>query len=130
MSRFSKSERLCSRKAINSLFEQSNSLLTQKFKILWLLRDNSGNIPVRMAVSVPRRNFKKAVSRNLIKRRIKEIYRRNKDEFYKKLSESGTVIDFMIIYSGSEIPKSCEIENEIILSLHRLVKEIRRTGNN
>lgn len=127
---FNKSERLCSRKAINLLFERSNILLSQNFKILWLHRDNHDFVPARIAISVPKRKFRKAVSRNLIKRRIKEIYRRNKDEFYEKLTESGLVIDFMIIFSGSEILKSCDMENEIILSLQRLVKDIRRTGNN
>ena len=40
-----------------------------------------------MAVSVPKRLFKRAVDRNLLKRRIREAYRLNKSDLYHLLEQ-------------------------------------------
>lgn len=80
----------------------------------------------QMAVSVQKRHFKKAVDRNLLKRRIREAYRKNKGELYLKLEELDIRIVFMIIYSTPEILDYNEIQDKIIVILGRLKEEISR----
>ena len=77
MQTFSKSERLCSKIAIEKLVEEGKSFHLSPFKISWL-SNTEESVPVQILISVPKRTFKRAVYRNLLKRRIREAYRKNK----------------------------------------------------
>jgi ribonuclease P protein component len=80
--------------------------------------------PVQVMISVPKYNFQKAVDRNLIRRRIKEAYRLNKQMFYDRLMQSTTDhFAFCITYTAKEIVAFDLIESKIILLLHRLIEE-------
>ena len=73
----SKSERLCGKKAIAGLMERGKGGVTGCLRYKFL---KSGEADVsRILVSVPKRHFKRAVKRNLLKRRIRESYRLQKD---------------------------------------------------
>jgi ribonuclease P protein component len=73
----SKSERLCGKKAIAGLMERGKGGVTGCLRYKFL---QSGEADVsRILVSVPKRFFKRAVKRNLLKRRIRESYRLQKD---------------------------------------------------
>ena len=50
----------------------------------------------RIVVSVPKRLFKRAVKRNLLKRRIREAYRRQKDLV-------SAPVDILFIYTAPEV---------------------------
>lgn len=53
-------------------------------------------MPSRIVVSVPKRSFKRAVKRNLLKRRIRESYRRQK-------ALLGPGVDILFIYTAAEV---------------------------
>ena len=73
----SKSERLCGKKAIAGLMERGKGGVTGCLRYKFL---KSGEADVsRILVSVPKRFFKRAVKRNLLKRRSRESYRLQKD---------------------------------------------------
>ena len=73
----SKSERLCGKKAIAGIMERGKGGVTGCLRYKFL---KSGEADVsRILVSVPKRFFKRAVKRNLLKRRIRESYRLQKD---------------------------------------------------
>lgn len=80
--------------------------------------------PVKVLVSVSRKNFKKATDRNLIKRRIKEAYRKNKQGFYTFLDDRQLHCLLAFVYTSREILPYKEIEKKIILTLHKLQEEI------
>lgn len=71
-----KSERLCGKKAMETLFGQGRGLGSGCIRCRYLFRE--GDQPSRIVVSVPKRLFKRAVKRNLLKRRLREAYRRQK----------------------------------------------------
>ena len=91
-----KSERLSSKKVINSLFEKGSentkSVFLYPFRVSYLLQDatdeNTLHAPTQMLISVSKRYFKHAVDRNLIKRRTREAYRLNKDRKSTRLNSS------------------------------------------
>ena len=73
-----------------------------------------------MAVSVPKRLFKRAVDRNLLKRRIREAYRLQKPVFLEFLQASGLSLLVVIQYRGREIESYQTIEKKMRKALDKL----------
>ena len=92
--RLPKSERLCGKKAMETLFGQGKGLGSGCIRCRYLFRE--GDEPSRIVVSVPKRLFKRAVKRNLLKRRLREAYRRQKG-----LLPAGA--DLLLVYSSHEV---------------------------
>lgn len=92
---FPKSERLCGKTAVEALFEQGKSVQAGCLRCRYLRR-GEGEEASRVVISVPKRHFKRAVKRNLLKRRIRESYRRQ-----KQLLGSGT--DMLFVYTSREV---------------------------
>ena len=119
---FKKAERLCSKKIIDKLFTEGKSIFIHPVKMVYLESSLPSNFPVQAAFTVPKRSFKKAVQRNLIKRRIKEAYRLNKTDFYQDLGDKKVALFF--IYSAKTIAEYKEIEKAIKKGLKKLALEI------
>lgn len=92
--RLPKSERLCGKKAMETLFGEGRGLGCGCIRCRYLFRE--GEEPSRIVVSVPKRLFKRAVKRNLLKRRLREAYRRQKG-----LLPAGT--DILFTYASAEV---------------------------
>ncbi len=90
---FSKKYKLKSHKLIHSVFHQGKSITVYPLKVLYLYQDRLDCNQV--GISVPKRNFKKAVDRNRIKRIIREAYRLNQNKLksYKKYAMMFLYLD-------------------------------------
>jgi len=94
-----KRDRLKSRKLIDTLFSSGQSSFVYPLKMMHLhLPDLDSK--VKMAVTVPKRQFKKAVDRNKVKRKIREAYRQLKPSFEQHQSEKPQSVILMFIYVG------------------------------
>ena len=71
-----KHEILRSKKKIKELFEDGSSFFVYPFKVYFLHEQTAA--PAQVLFSVSKKYFKRAVDRNLIKRRMREAYRLNK----------------------------------------------------
>lgn len=69
-----------------------------------MINPSETEFPAQVAFSVLKKSFKKAVDRNLLKRRMREAYRREKGNLYEKLDSLNLKIAFMIIFRGNTIP--------------------------
>lgn len=121
---FKKSERLCSKKAIAELFENGNSFYSFPLQIIWIRSHNEMTFPAQVAISVSKKSFRRAVKRNLIRRRIREAYRRNKRTLYEFLESQKISILFIIIFKDKVIPDYITIEKEIHDSIAKLISDI------
>lgn len=119
---FQKGERLCSKKLIEKLFEEGNSFLAYPFKIVFLKIDHHSKFPVQVGFSVGKRNFKRAVKRNLIKRRMREAFRLNKSGLYSSMGENKLAV--FIIFIGKSVPEYPEVDAGIKKGFKKLIKEI------
>jgi len=115
-----KTERLKSRKAIDALFDKGNSFTATPFRVLYL------GIPagLQFAVGVASRNFKKAVDRNKIKRRIREAYRLQKLPLQELLRSRGKGLAVFFTYNGKDIPDHATVVSGIERCLTKLAKKI------
>lgn len=119
---FSKQERLCSIKIISGLFENGNTFHTPLFRVVWNKSPVELPYPASIAFSVSKRSFRLAVTRNLIKRRLREAWRRQKHLLYAALGEQNRQLVLVVILRGKEVPSYASIEKGITELRVRLVK--------
>jgi ribonuclease P protein component len=125
---FKKDERLCSVKVIESLFDRKNSANGGVFAYPLRVVFNAIEPPAepseaaaseaaepitQVLFSVPKRQFKHAVDRNLIRRRTKEAYRLNKTLLFGAYS-------IAFIYIGKKIENYDVIEKGMKNALKKI----------
>ena len=117
---FSKIERLCSKIAIDDLFSSGKSITQYPIKLIYKQVDFESPFPVRAMFVVPKKKHKRANKRNVLKRRMREIYRLNKHELYESLKENK--YNIMFIYLSHEENEYLFIK-EKMLSLLKQIRE-------
>jgi len=101
---FTKGEKLCGVRAINDLFSGGRTINLPPLRIIYRVLPGDPSLePARVLISVPKRSFRKAVDRNLIKRRIREAYRQNKLPLIDSLTGNCKHIDIAIIWNDTSI---------------------------
>ncbi len=115
---FTRDERLKSKKLIQELFDKGSSFYLSPLKVLYLPYTPEDGKQNQVLVTVPKRLFKKAVTRNKIRRRIKEAYRLHKYLLTAENLKSPLLIAY--IYIGKEVLDYKLIEKQLIKSLSRL----------
>lgn len=132
----SKKERICSVKAIENLIARGRYANLGVIRVCHCRREEAGpDGPSaegseiaglnRMMVSVPKKLFKRAVKRNLLKRRIREAYR-----LQKGLLAGCECIDMMFIYNSKELADFATIYAAVGAALGKIAAKYGLAGNN
>jgi len=98
---FGKKEKLKGEKLIEKLFTEGASVSEYPLRLFYIKTRFLEDITYKTSVSVSKRNIKKAVDRNHIKRLLRESYRLNKSHFF---NNSTPQYALMILYLGKDIP--------------------------
>ena len=125
---YTKGERLTNKTIIDELFTNGHSFVSYPFRIVWNQAELNSDFPAQFVVSVSKRCFKRAVKRNLLKRRIREIYRQNKHLLYHELKEKEIQIAFMVVYLPKTILPSSELEPKLKKALQKIPKEYEKSN--
>jgi ribonuclease P protein component len=80
--------------------------------------------PAQAMFVVPKRNFKRSPDRNLLKRRMREVYRLQKNELYKELISRNKKVLFAFLYTGKKEEDYAVIQRAI----SKLLKTILEKG--
>ncbi|WP_207436285.1 ribonuclease P protein component [Sabulibacter ruber] len=120
--RFPKEERLRSKKLIDQLFREGSSFNLYPLRFVALHVPEPSDVPVQVLVSVSKRNFKKAVDRNRIKRQMREAYRLHKHVIPQQNTLGGTWY-IGVLYIGKEKNPFKIICKKLNSGLERLVSK-------
>lgn len=119
---FKKEERLCNKRLLTDLFQSGSSFILYPYRVSLL---ESENLPsaVQVVISVPKRRFKKAVDRNLLKRRIREAYRLQKHTLYTFALDKNVQLLVAFQYIGKEIADYQTIHKRMGIALTKIQHE-------
>lgn len=132
---FQKSERLCSKTILGELFKKGGTTVRTfylfPFRVLYLPQSLtrvdeteavSNVLWPAIVITVPKRTFKRAIDRNLIRRRVREAYRLNKQLFYSKIPTGQTAPAYIaFLYTAKQIISFEEIEKGMKLAIQKTV---------
>jgi len=122
---FKKEERLCNKRLIDGLFHNGSSFLCYPFRASWRHTSGLQPYPVQILFSVSKKRYKHAVDRNLVKRRLREAYRLQKQlHLYDVLNTAGKKIILSVGYIGKEILPYDVIEKKMLKLLAQLSAEV------
>lgn len=114
---FRREERLKSKKLIDQLFAEGKGISSNPIRLLYLPQESENRFP-QVLFTVSKRNFKRAVDRNRIKRQMREVYRLHRDRYFPSEAKNAYLLAF--IYTAKEkIPYNI-LEKKLNLALERL----------
>lgn len=117
---FRKEDRLTKQKTIQQLFQEGTQFNFYPFRIYILRTEKSLTERVQVLISVPKRQFKKAAYRNLIKRRMREAYRLNKNILADAELNREIQIAIAFVYIANEIHEYGFIHQKMVEALKRI----------
>ena len=123
---FKKKEKLKSQKLIEQLFAEGKSFTVFPLRMLYLKTIHQDGSKIKTGVSVSKRNFKKAVDRNRIKRLLREAYRLNKPEYFNNITTSYAL---MILYIGKDATDFDSVNSNLKLLLSTFLEKISKDKN-
>lgn len=126
----SKEERIYSKKMIEALFQggQSHAMSAYPLRVVYMLLDAGDEEPLdgtslpqpsaKFLVSVPKRCFKRAVKRNLVKRQVREAYRKHKS----LIADRAVAVAF--VWLDTKLHSSKEVEARVVNLLKRMDEKL------
>jgi len=123
---FGKKEKLKSRKLIEALFKRGKTINVFPVRILYIFLNVEAyeNPLLQVGVSVSKRNFKRAVDRNRIKRLLREAYRLQKNELLALTAEQKKKGFLFFIFTDKELPQYQMVFDTITKALNILKKKV------
>lgn len=108
---FPKQERLSWKRHIDLLFANGRSFVAFPLRVIYLpVEEDALSARASVLISVPKKKFKRAIKRNLIKRRMREAYRIHKQELFDALANNQQRMLVAFLYLDKEILPFSEIE--------------------
>lgn len=120
--KLNKDEKLCSRTAVNRLFDDGKSLMAFPLRAAYRLRPRGDN-PVQFLISIPKKRIRKAVNRVTLRRRVRESYRLNRRELLQvPLEQAGWGVDIAFVYLDNTPAPYSVIDEKMTSLLQRIAQ--------
>jgi ribonuclease P protein component len=125
---FKKHERLHGKKTIDRLFLEGKSFFLHPFIVYRQIVPTTGSSPVcAVLFSVGKKKIPSATQRNLLKRRMKEVFRKNKHLLYNKTTTLQTNnLHIAFVYIKKEQLDYAAIEKKMIAAFEHILLEMAK----
>jgi ribonuclease P protein component len=123
---YPKKEKLKNQKLIEKLFLEGKSISVFPLRMIYLQTTFEDGSKLKTGVSVSKRNLKKAVDRNRIKRLLREAYRLNKLEYFNNITTSYAL---MILYISKDDTDFDAVNSKLKLLFSTFNKKILIDNN-
>jgi len=118
---YQKKARLKNQKLIEKLFLEGKAMSVFPLRMIYIQFDFEDKSKLKTGVSVSKRNFKKAVDRNRIKRLLREAYRLNRPEYFNNITTSYAL---MILYIGKDATDFDTVNSKLKLLFSTFIEKI------
>jgi ribonuclease P protein component len=127
---FPRKDRLKSRKKIEELFLKGQRFVQFPVRVTYRFAPAGDKTTVQVGVTAAKKNFKKAVDRNRIKRLLREAYRLQKNDLLDTLKQKGLSAEVFFMYTDKTIASFDTIKEAVNKSLTRIQKAADATNEN
>lgn len=128
---FPKREHLKSKSAIDNLYANGSSVTAFPLRAVFLSSSAEPGTPTAVIlISVAKRRFRQAVDRNLMKRRIREAYRLNKQPFIDELQKRSKQIAVAILYIDNRHSSTQFLQRKMQKLLSAIIEKEQKVCEN
>lgn len=117
---FRKPEKICNQKQIDHLFKVGKSIKSGQFRLLFVETEQVAGSPVQLLIATPKKNLPHAITRNRMKRLIREAYRLSKNKLLEAYTSRAKHCDIAIIFTG----KQSVSQSETLLAINELLNRL------
>ena len=122
--KLNKDEKLCSRTAVNRLFDEGKSLMAFPLRAAFRVRPQ-GDHPVQFLISIPKKRIRRAVMRVTLRRRVRECYRLSRHQLLTPaLNRSEWGVDIAFVYLDNTPAPSQVIQEKMAHLLERIAQAV------
>lgn len=109
------------------MFAQSLSINSYPLLVFYSKEQSTPTLPpVKVAFTVSKKKFKRAVDRNKIKRLMREAYRQYKYQFYEQ--QKGDMLYLVFVYTSKEIEEYALVEKKMKKLVSQLINRKDEKG--
>ncbi|MBR5102619.1 MAG: ribonuclease P protein component [Muribaculaceae bacterium] len=129
--RLYKSEKLCSQTAVERLFEHGNATIAYPLRAVYSVMPqdtpHDNGVRLRFLITIPKKKIRHAVDRVLLRRRIREAYRLNRNIVYQSLEQTNSCAQVAFIYLAQAEKADYAIINEKMRTLLERIAQAATT---
>jgi len=119
---YSRDEKLKKQKLIDQLFQKRKSVNAFPVKAFYAFPEEKMDVALKAGVGTSKRNFKRAVHRNRVKRLLREAWRLNKPELQNILANSPQQMIVFLHYSDRILPTQEFIGEKVKILVQKLIQ--------
>ncbi len=125
--RLYKYEKLCSRTMVNNIFQSGKSAICYPLRAAFSIVEQEAT-PAQFLITVPKKKIRKAVNRVLLRRRIREAYRLNRNLLIPELQKQKRSIKVAFIYLSDDIADYATINSKMQALMKKITDIVEKTA--
>lgn len=118
---FRKPEKICNQNQIDRLFKEGKSFTSGLFRLIFLETEFTGLPCVQLLIAVPKKSLRHAVTRNRMKRLIREAYRMNSFKINELYLNTDKHCSIAFVFTGKTPVSQAATSTAINILLDRLI---------